>query len=169
LGILVDKLSSSSNTLARWQPNGEKIADVYARQALPIVWDYPEVNMLTGASRSFKELLSDIFRVIESGASMNNSAFISNASSHKLPFENGFFDAIFTDPPYYDNVPYSYLSDLFYVWLKRSVGNIYPELFSTPLTPKKNEIVAYSNGPGGWEEGKVFFEDMLKKSFKEIN
>lgn len=74
-----------------------------------------------------------------------------------------------TDPPYYDNVPYSYLSDFFYVWLKRTIGDLYPELFSTPLTPKKNEIVAYSNGPGGWEDGKAFSEAMLKKAFQEIH
>lgn len=85
------------------------------------------------------------------------------------PYPNGFFDAVITDPPYYDNVPYSYLSDFFYVWLKRSIGHLYPELFSTPLTPKSQEIVAYSNGEGGWEGGKIFFEGMLKKSFIEIN
>ena len=54
------------------------------------------------------------------------------------------------------------------MWLKRSLGDLYPDLFSTPLTPKKNEIVAYSNGPGGWDDGKAFFENMLKKSFQEI-
>jgi putative DNA methylase len=77
-------------------------------------------------------------------------------------------DAVFTDPPYYDNVPYSYLSDFFYVWLKRSLSDIYPDLFSTPLTPKKNEIVAYSQNEGGYEGGKAFFESMLKQSFQEI-
>ncbi|MFQ5589291.1 MAG: hypothetical protein ACE5F7_10675 [Nitrospiria bacterium] len=92
-----------------------------------------------------------------------------NLSSTALEYPADFFDAVLTDPPYYDNVPYSYLSDFFYVWLKRSQGAAYPELFSTPLTPKKNEIVAYSNGPAGFDGGKRFFEDMLKKSFQEIN
>jgi putative DNA methylase len=70
------------------------------------------------------------------------------ASATELPYPDNYFDAIFTDPPYYDNVPYSYLSDFFYVWLKRSVGDLYPELFSTPLTPKSKEIVAYSHIEG---------------------
>ena len=65
-------------------------------------------------------------------------------------------------------MPYSHLSDFFYVWLKRSIGDLYPNLFSTPLTPKSKEIVAYSNIEGGFEAGKKFFEDMLKKSFQEI-
>ena len=91
------------------------------------------------------------------------------ASATSLPYPDSFFDAVFTDPPYYDNVPYSYLSDFFYVWLKRMVGNLYPELFSTPLTPKRNEIVAYSHGPGGFEEGKRIFEESLGLSFREIH
>jgi Adenine-specific DNA methylase containing a Zn-ribbon len=91
------------------------------------------------------------------------------ASATELPYPDNYFDAVFTDPPYYDNVPYSYLSDFFYVWLKRSLGDLYPELFSTPLTPKSKEIVAYSHIEGGYEAGKKFFEDMLKKAFQEIH
>jgi len=91
------------------------------------------------------------------------------ASATELPYPDNYFDAVFTDPPYYDNVPYSYLSDFFYVWLKRSIGDLYPELFMTPLTPKSKEIVAYSHQEGGFEAGKRYFEEMLKKAFKEIS
>jgi len=91
------------------------------------------------------------------------------ASATKLPYPHNYFDAVFTDPPYYDNVPYSHLSDFFYVWLKRSIGDLYPKLFMTPLTPKSKEIVAYSHQQGGFEAGKKYFEEMLKKSFKEIS
>jgi adenine-specific DNA methylase len=89
------------------------------------------------------------------------------SSATELPYPDNYFDAVFTDPPYYDNVPYSYLSDFFYVWLKRTVGDLYPELFSTPLTPKSKEIVAYTNDRT-WEEAKTLFEENLKKSFQEI-
>jgi pentatricopeptide repeat protein len=89
-------------------------------------------------------------------------------SATELPFPDNYFDAVFTDPPYYDNVPYSYLSDFFYVWLKRAIGDLYPELFSTPLTPKSKEIVAYTNNRS-WEEAKEYFENMLSQSFKEIH
>ena len=94
---------------------------------------------------------------------------VDQASATELPYPDNYFDAVFTDPPYYDNVPYSYLSDFFYVWLKRSIGDLYPELFMTPLTPKSKEIVAYSHQEGGFEAGKRYFEEMLKKSFKEIS
>jgi len=90
------------------------------------------------------------------------------ASVTELPYPDECFDAVFTDPPYYDNVPYSFLSDFFYVWLKRSIGDLYPELFMTPLTPKSKEIVAYSHNEGGFEAGKRYFEEMLKKSFQEM-
>jgi len=88
-------------------------------------------------------------------------------SATSLPYPDNYFDAVFTDPPYYDNVPYSYLSDFFYVWLKRTIGDLYPDLFSTPLTPKSKEIVAYTN-ERSWEEAKEYFEENLKKSFQEI-
>lgn len=94
---------------------------------------------------------------------------VNQASATELPYPDNYFDAVFTDPPYYDNVPYSYLSDFFYVWLKRSIGDLYPELFMTPLTPKSKEIVAYSHQEGGFEAGKRYFEEMLKKAFKEIS
>jgi len=75
----------------------------------------------------------------------NTNVVVTQASATELPYPDNYFDAVFTDPPYYDNVPYSYLSDFFYVWLKRSIGDLYPELFMTPLTPKSKEIVAYSH------------------------
>ncbi|MFN3384772.1 MAG: hypothetical protein ACK401_07745 [Archaeoglobaceae archaeon] len=90
------------------------------------------------------------------------------ASAVSLPYPDNYFDAVITDPPYYDNVPYSYLSDFFYVWLKRTIGDLYPELFATPLTPKAEEIVAYSHGEGGFEGGKRFFEEKITQAFKEI-
>ncbi|MFN3921903.1 MAG: methyltransferase domain-containing protein, partial [Caldimicrobium sp.] len=84
-------------------------------------------------------------------------------------YPDNYFDAVFTDPPYYDNVPYSYLSDFFYVWLKRSIGDLYPELFSTPLTPKSKEIVANPVRHGNSEKAREFFEENLKRAFKEIH
>jgi adenine-specific DNA methylase len=180
LAILLDKMASSSNTLARWQPNGEKIADVFSRQALPMIWDYPEVNMLNGASRSYNELFKDILAIIEYESIIKSPALISQSSATNLPYPDYYFDAVFTDPPYYDNVPYADLSDFFYVWLKRTVGDLYPELFSTPATPKSNEIIAElpllrgmnkekASGIVNGIKTKEHFESMLKKSFQEIH
>ena len=100
--------------------------------------------------------------------SSSTPASITQSSATNLSHPDNFFDAVFTDPPYYDNVPYSHLSDFFYVWLKRTLGELYPELFSTPLTPKRNEVVAYSDVPTEFTDGTHYFETLLKKSFQEI-
>jgi len=94
---------------------------------------------------------------------------VCQSSATELPYPDNYFDAVFTDPPYYDNVYYSNLSDFFYVWLKRSIGDLYPELFMTPLTPKSKEIVADPARIGSKEKAKEFFEINLKKAFKEIS
>jgi len=164
LSFIVDKLASWNSVLCPWLAYKEDNHWIFSRQALPMLWDYGERNPFHGEIVSIRTVRN----VIPNISNINIATNITHSSATQLPYPDNFFDAVFTDPPYYDNVPYSYLSDFFYVWLKRVLGDVYPELFSTPLTPKTQEIVAYSNGPGGWEDGKAFFEDMLKKSFQEI-
>lgn len=171
LALIVSRCSDFESKIVRWFNHVENTCNTFARQALPMTWDYFELNPFSLASQgTFKSMFRQSIRAL-SGVinTFSLPATVSQSSATSLSYSDEYFDAVFTDPPYYDNVPYSYLSDFFYVWLKRSVGNLYPELFSTPLTPKSKEIVAYSNGEGGWDGGKLFFEDMLKKSFIEIN
>ena len=169
LALGVDMTAAFGNTLARWENSSEAIKQLYSRQALPMLWDYAEVNPFSRSSGSFETGWKYYLKVIEHcSQSSSTPAGVSQSSATNLQHPDNFFDAVFTDPPYYDNVPYSYLSDFFYVWLKRTLGELYPELFSTPLTPKRSEIVAYSHGTGGFKEGKRFFEESLKLSFQEI-
>ena len=170
LALALDMTTAFSNRLARWENTSEAIKQLYSRQALPMLWDCAEANPFSGSSGSFEMGGQYYSKVMEHCTQYSSTpAVISQSSATNLSHSDSFFDAVFTDPPYYDNVPYSHLSDFFYVWLKRTVGNLYPELFSTPLTPKRNEIVAYSHEPGGLEEGKRFFEESLKLSFQEIH
>lgn len=90
------------------------------------------------------------------------------ATATSLPYPDNYFDAVITDPPYYDNVNYAELSDFFYVWLKRAIGDLYPDFFSTPLVPKSEEIVSNPVRHGGSKKAKQFFENMITKAFKEI-
>ena len=166
LAMLFDRLASANTNLGR-NHNGN-IEHVYGRGVLPMIWDYAEVNPFT--SMGWLKMENLVLRALTHLLSIDGTpATVKHTSATNLPFPDDFFDAVITDPPYYDNVPYSYLSDFFYVWLKRIIGDQHPDLFSTPLTPKSNEIVAYSNRPGGYEKGKEFFEVMLKKSFQEIH
>ena len=170
LGLSIDMMAAFSNTLARWENTSEAIKQLYSRQALPMLWDYVEVNSFGGSSGSWDagwEYYLKVLLHLKQTTTNSSPATVSQFSATELPYPDNYFDAVFTDPPYYDNVPYSYLSDFFYVWLKRAIGDLYPDLFSTPLTPKSKEIVAYTHDKT-WEEGKKFFENMLKKSFQEI-
>ena len=137
---------------------------------MPMVFDYFEINGIGDVSTSWINSVGTITEPLDAiCCNLPPVVKIAQVSATNLSYSDNFFDAVFTDPPYYDNVPYSYLSDFFYVWLKRTLGTVYPELFSTLLTPKRNEIVAYSHSTGGFEEGKRFFEASLKLSFQEIH
>ncbi|MBI4648361.1 MAG: DUF1156 domain-containing protein [Bacteroidia bacterium] len=169
LALGIDMAAAFSNTLARWENTSEAIKQLFGRQALPMLWDYAEANPFSSSSGSFETGWEYYFKVIKHcSATYNIPVNVSQSSATLLQNPDNNFDAVITDPPYYDNVPYSYLSDFFYVWLKRSIGDLFPELFSTPLTPKSNEIVAYSNIEGGFEAGKKYFEDKLRNSFREF-
>ncbi len=169
LALGIDELSRFNSMLNPWKTDAEAIVHVFGRQALPMLWDYNENNPLGNHGGTWKNRLNEVISVLMNLLTHNKSINTFQASATELSFPDNYFDAVFTDPPYYDNVPYSYLSDFFYVWLKRVGGDLYPELFSTPLTPKSKEIVAYTHKDGGFEAGKKYFEDMLKKSFQEIH
>jgi adenine-specific DNA methylase len=171
LALMISRCSDFESNIVRWFNHVENACNTFARQALPMTWDYFELNLFSPVSQgSIKNISNQVIKTLAGIVNTFSTPATSiQASATELSYPDDYFDAIFTDPPYYDNVPYSYLSDFFYVWLKRSIGDLYPELFITPLTPKSKEIVAYSHKEGGFEAGKKFFEDMLKKAFKEIS
>ena len=167
LAVMFNRLADKNANMVVYNVVGEKVEHAFGRQALPMVWDYVEVNPFTDVGwlnmQEWVELvLSHLFHIPDIVLPQ-----VTQSSATQLPYLDSYFDAIFTDPPYYDNVPYSHLSDFFYVWLKRTVGHLYPDLFSTPLTPKAGEIVAYTLPTGGFEAGKAFFEENLKRAFQE--
>ena len=170
LGLGVDRIADFGSSLCLWHYMGGRGVDAtFARQALPMVWNYAESSPFNPEGAGWPTVCKKNEKWIEQASSFSASAaVITQSSAADLVYSDNFFDAVFTDPPYYDNVPYSYLSDFFYVWLKRTLGDVYPELFSTPLTPKRNEIVAYSDVPAEFTDGTHYFETMLKRSFQEI-
>jgi adenine-specific DNA methylase len=172
LAISINNIAEKNNIISRWANTKETIAGSFSRQALQMIWDYSEVNPFSGSTGDWMTSIEYNIKVLSHLTQIppveTEKPVVLQASATELPYPDNYFDAVFTDPPYYDNVPYSYLSDFFYVWLKRSLGDLYPELFSTPLTPKSKEVVAYSHQEGGYEAGKKYFEEMLKKAFQEI-
>lgn len=171
LALGIDRLVDYGSVLYVLNPTGARgVVHTFGRQTLQMVWDYAESNPFNPLGAGWDTACEKNEKWIEHASMIKGGPIsVTQASATSIPFPDDHFDAVFTDPPYYDNVPYSYLSDFFYVWLKRSIGALYPDLFATPLTPKKEEAVAYSNMKGGFEAGKMFFEEMLSKSFKEID
>lgn len=173
IAFALDRLAPYSTNLSLWSSKGEFICQIFSQgQALPMRWDYAEVNPLSNSTGNWKGALEWICRVVDECSSIDTpiaSKQIMQGSALNLPFTDGFFDAVIIDPPYYDSVPYSDLSDFFYVILKRSLHSFYPLLFKTPLTPKSNEIIQEPNRHGGYESSKKFFETKLTDAFKECN
>jgi len=173
LSLGVNRLSDYNSSLTVWAVAGEFIAHTFGRQALPMIWDYFELNPNSNATGDWSSALGWILYVLSHLSIISNPQFpitqVTQSSATSLPYSDNFFDAIFTDPPYYDNINYAELSDFFYVWLKRSVGHLQPELFYTPLVPKSQEIVANPVRQGNSKKAKEFFETMLIKSFQEIH
>jgi putative DNA methylase len=166
LSIILSYLTNFLSTVCRWQNNWEVTTATFSRQAVPITWDFSELNPIT-ESQGWAVIQSWAIGVIKEMATIRISANVLRTSATELPYPNNFFDAIITDPPYYDNVPYADLSDFFYVWLKRSIGHLYPEHFSGELTPKKKEIIADAKRHRGREKAKKFYEEMMEKSLQE--
>jgi len=169
LGLWVDRVIDRNSSLSHWDNSRETVANTMARQALPMIWDFAETNPFGDASGNALNALEWVLEYIEREASSGPPATALRGTATELPWPDAFFDAVVTDPPYYDNVPYADLSDFFYVWLKRTVGHLYPEHFATELTPKRAEIVADPYRQGGREEARAFYETMMARSLKEIH
>jgi adenine-specific DNA methylase len=170
LGLAIDKIAVYSSTFGYWHNTRELVNPALGKQAIQMTWDYAETNSF-GGNADFYSALNWIKRYLEHFTKIpvnKNKVEITHSSATNLPYSDNYFDAVFTDPPYYDNINYAELSDFFYVWLKRSIGDLYPDLFITPLVPKSQEIVANPSRQGNVKKAKQFFEDMLKKSFQEI-
>ena len=167
LGLWIDQISYMNSNLCLWRNTFESVNNLFGMPTMPMTWDYGEANLLRVGETRLKTLLKPLLHLCQ--MDKNSTTIVKQASAQNLPYSDNTFDAVLTDPPYYDNAAYAYLSDFFYVWLKRSIGEHHPELFKETLTPKDGEIVAYGHLEGGLEAGKQAFEDGLAKAFQEMH
>ncbi len=163
LGLAVDKAADYNTTLVAWSPTRDQAKSTFARQALPMVWDYAEVNQLARAAGDFIVSLEGSVRFLEAatfaatGLAGQADAAVQSISRDK---------AVSTDPPYFDNIMYSDLSDFFYVWLRRSLQSVFPDLFATLAVPKAEELVAAPHRQGGKEQAEKFFLDGMTQAMR---
>jgi len=165
LGCALGKLSDYNSTICSWISGGQTMRNTFGRQAIPMVWDYAEANVLSDSTGGFLSCIDQVRRVVTElpcgafGESAQNDAQTQLISNQKI---------ISTDPPYYDNIGYADLSDFFYVWMRRSLKPIFPDLFATLAVPKAEELVATAYRHGSKEKAEIFFLDGMTQAMHRL-
>jgi putative DNA methylase len=171
LSLCVGRLANRCSSQCFWNPVGDKVEQVFARNALPMVWVYAEANPFSDSSGNFTGqadyLVEALARTPARGHAvvqqLDAATVVDWTAFDRPPM------VVATDPPYYDNIPYADLSDFFYVWLRRCLSRIHPEPFSTILTPKTQELIAEPARHGGsWHAAANFFENGLRCAFENM-
>lgn len=169
MALVIGRLTDYSSSLCRWVPAGEFIGNTYGRQALPMIWDFCEVNPGSDSTGGFPGACDWVEAVLRHEAISfvsEGHAHAATATKHPLPTDSA--DGFFTDPPYYDAVAYSYLSDFFYVWLRRNLALVHPDLLKDPVVPKNDEIIVdRPHTLSTSTKDVVFYERELGKAFSE--
>lgn len=167
LAFVIDRLADFSTQVSRWSVTNEKAMNLFSKQAIPMTWDFPEVNILGNSVGSFTQITDYISKCIITLPLMGKKGEVNQSDAQS---DCGLRNIIVsTDPPYYDNIGYADLSDFFYVWMRQSLRNIYPDLFSTMLVPKAEELIATPyRHERSKEKAKKFFEDGMLETCKQI-
>lgn len=164
LALSVSRCADYWSSICSWHNTGEKMRNVFARQAIPMVWDFAEANPFSSSSGNFLGQLEWVAKAVERvPADSAGNAWQLSADARDY---TGL--VVSTDPPYYDNIGYSDLSDFFYVWLRRCLQNIHPSVVSTMLTPKAEELVANPYRHDGKENAGKFFVDGFNTVFHRV-
>ncbi len=165
LAFAVDRGADKWATLALWNNIGEKVEHVFGRQTLSMTWDFAEGNPFSESTGNWNSAVELIVKTITASPSQISGSVTQNNAAMLLTAKATIFSS---DPPYYDAVSYADLSDFFYVWLRRILNSIYPDLLSTVLVPKSQELVAEPFRHAGKDKAKIFFEDGLRRVFAQI-
>jgi len=161
LGFALDKGANYWSSLCAWHTGAEKMISTFGRQALPMVWDYTEANPFSDSSGNVLLGIEQAAKMIESlGVGTNGFALQADAAAQSISEKK----VVSTDPPYYDNIAYADLSDFFYVWLRRSLAPVFPDLFTTLAVPKAEELIAAPNRHGNKEKAEAFFLDGMTQA-----
>jgi putative DNA methylase len=169
LALALDRCADFNNGLCRWKPSGQQSMQLFARQAIPMVWDFCEPNIMSEKAVCWKTAVNICSDAIETIP----TSMMTTGASHQTDAAGAWTDTrgllVSTDPPYYDNIGYAALSDFFYVWLRRTIGDLYPDLFKTILVPKAPELTAAPERfDGDREKAKEHFETGFRKAFTTL-
>jgi putative DNA methylase len=166
LAFAQDKTAEYGCTIVPWYSKEDRPKGLFARQAIPMVWDFAEVNPLSDIGGSFAASVGIVAGALNGCAPNGPLGKAMQADAVQTGFGNGSF--VSTDPPYYDNIGYADLSDFFYVWLRRSLRDAFPDLFATVAVPKAEELVATPYRHGTKEAAEVFFLDGMTSAMRRL-
>jgi len=163
------RLANSFTRFCRWQGQDQKtIAAIGDRQALKMVYDFSEINPFAETAGCLPFAFDNEVHCIKALSIVSNPTTVTRCNAEQLPYKDETFDAIVTDPPYYSSIFYSDLSSFFYVWLRRILGDVYPEHFASENPPKKREAVAQAGEHGGDEaRAKAHYEQVMSRAFAD--
>ncbi|MBY5371750.1 DUF1156 domain-containing protein [Rhizobium leguminosarum] len=165
LALAISKLSDIQNSLVSWKPSMVQVIHLFTRQAIPIVWDFAEPNLFSESAGDFGVTLSNMMRALSTlGSGASGIVRQHDAQTAILPVGA----VLSTDPPYYDNVGYSDLSDFFLAWLRKNLRDVYPDLFSTISAPKNEELIAAPYRHGGKDKAEEFFLAGMRKAISNV-
>ncbi|MDW8363843.1 MAG: hypothetical protein RMK74_15730, partial [Myxococcales bacterium] len=165
LAFAVDRVVDRHTSIATWDSSKLHLRNTFARQALPMTWDFGEGNPFCISSGTWLSSVEWVSKVLESVPAKGASVSLQRNATEEC---GGWLRLISTDPPYYDNIGYADLSDFFYVWLRRSLKDVYPELFATLAVPKAEELVATPYRHGSKEKAEAFFLDGMTKALSRL-
>ena len=165
LAFAVDKISSNCNSVSTWHAGGEKMQQVFGRQAIAMAWDYAEVNPYSESTGNWMAMVDWTWKALETvPASAFGYVHQADAQNQTLSINK----VVSTDPPYYDNIGYADLSDFFYVWLRRALRPVFPDLFATVAAPKAEELVATPYRHGSKAKAEAFFLDGMTQAMHRL-
>ena len=166
LAFALSRATNRSSTISIWNTTGEKIEQVFARQAIPMSWDYPESNPFSNSTGNWLGNMDWIGKALETTPCHLTQGYVIQQDATQI--SDNVIQVIATDPPYYDNIGYADLSDYFYVWMRPALRSIYPDIFGTMLVPKEPELIASPYRHGGKEAANEHFESGMEKTFGNI-
>jgi putative DNA methylase len=165
LGMSISKMADAQSSLCRWKTTMDQSIATFGRQALPMVWDYSEANAFGEMAGDPLVSLRNMMRVLDQ-LPASVPGFVTQADAQSQTLSGG--SVVSTDPPYYDNIGYADLSDFFYVWLRRSLRQVLPDLFATLAVPKAEELVATPYRHGSKEKAEIFFLDGMTHAMQRL-
>ena len=159
LALAIGREANSCSSYARWQNSGDKVAGVFATQAIPMMWDFAESNPFCTATQNWLAQVEWVAKALDNLSVEVNPGEVYQADASTTIYANN-GPVIVTDPPYYDNISYAELSDFFYVWLRPLLRDIYPGLFAGILVPIEEEMIAVPR----FDNARERFEGLLNKT-----